>query len=139
MSEEVKDPQALLKPSRLYLTPRAKRFVKLLHDLDETVAPEEWFSNGLELLKGKSYTVEQLIALRVQWCLATNTRFQNAALIKEVLDRKMGKVPLRVLTRPEETPEEFDALTDAEYEERKKLLLSELGKNDANEKNQPED
>jgi len=134
MPKESEDPQSLIKPSRLYLTPRAKRFVRLLHDLDETIAPETWFSNGLELLKGKSYTVEQLIALRVQWCLATNTRFQNAALIKEVLDRKMGKVPLRVLTRPEETPEEFDALTDEEYEQRKQKLLAEVNRNAEPEK-----
>lgn len=126
----------MIKPSRLYLTPRAKRFVKLLQELDETITPDEWLIQGLELLQKKALTIEQVIALRVQWCLVTNTRFQNSALLKEVLDRKMGKVPLRVLTRPEETPEEFDALTDEEYEQRKQELLKQLDKNAPTEKTQ---
>jgi len=123
------DPTKLVKTSPLARTAKSKRFVKLLEVLDHAITPDGWIPKALEELKGKNYTQEEMIAVVVNYCLITNTRFVNSALLKEILDRKIGKVPLRVLTTPEETPEEFDALTDEEYEARKQQLLKGLDAN----------
>jgi len=78
-------------------------------------APDDWFGDSLKLMKKMAMTVDELIALRVRWCLATNVKFNNACLLKEVMDRSEGKIPLRVLHRDgEDGEDDLDDLTPEE-------------------------
>jgi hypothetical protein len=79
-------------------------------------APDDWIGDSLKLMKKKGLTIDELIVIRVKYCLATNTKYQNPALLKEIMDRAEGKIPLRVLTKPGEDGDldELDALTDEE-------------------------
>jgi hypothetical protein len=84
-------------------------------------APEQWFVAGLEYLSRKngndiSLNIAELIAARIAYCLATNTKYQNPALLKEYIDRAEGKVPLIVRSKDYGGDDDFDALTDEELE-----------------------
>jgi hypothetical protein len=78
-------------------------------------ASDDWFTDSLVTMKKMGMTVDELIALRVRWCLATNTKFQNAGLLKEVMDRSEGKVPLRVLHKDgDDSEDDLDELSPEE-------------------------
>jgi hypothetical protein len=79
-------------------------------------APDDWIGDSLKLMKKQGLTIDELIVIRVKYCLATNTKYQNPALLKEMMDRAEGKIPLRVLTKPGEDGDldDLDALTDEE-------------------------
>jgi hypothetical protein len=79
-------------------------------------APDDWFTDSLKLMKKQGMTVDELVMLRVKWCLATNTKYQNTGLLKDMTDRAEGKIPLRVLHKDGEDgyEDDLDILTDEE-------------------------
>jgi hypothetical protein len=85
-----------------------------------TDAPDNWFTNGLDYLSkanGNTFqmNIAELIVARQAYCLATNTKYQNSALLAEWYNRSEGKIPLRVLHKPgEEDADELDDLTSEE-------------------------
>jgi hypothetical protein len=78
-------------------TTRTKRLSLFGQIWGRAEAPADWFTDSLKTMEKSGMTVDELIAMRVRWCLASNQRFQNAGLYKEVTDRSEGKIPLRVL------------------------------------------
>jgi hypothetical protein len=50
-------------------------------------APDDWIGDSLKLMKKQGLTIDELIVIRVKYCLATNTKYQNPALLKEMMDR----------------------------------------------------
>ena len=78
----------------------SKVLAKLSQIWGRAEAPDTWFTDGLATMKKAGMTVDELIMLRVKYCLAANIKYQNPALYKEERDRREGKIPLRVLTKP---------------------------------------
>jgi hypothetical protein len=94
----------------------SKVLAKLSQIWGRAEAPDDWFGPALALVKKAGMTIDELIMLRVKWCLATNTKYQNPALYKEERDRREGKIPLRVLTKPGDDGDvdDFEQLTNEE-------------------------
>jgi hypothetical protein len=93
----------------------AKLLSRFSQIIGRSMAHGSWFPKDLEYLKDQQLTVNELVAIMQMYCLATNTAYKNAALLKTVYERFEGKVPLRILHKPEEI-DDYETLTDEELE-----------------------
>lgn len=92
----------------------AKVLSKLDRAWGQATAPDTWFGD-IEHLLGKNLTIDELIIIRVKYCLAKNIKFHNPALLKEMRDRYEGKVPLVVKSKgPDDATDDFSELSDEE-------------------------
>ena len=100
------------------MTPsRARRMLRDYSVFLASIAPDAWLDWGLEDWKGKGLTVQQVIALRASYCLATNAKYQNSDLFKETFSRIDGKTKLIVEHKRNDNAgddESVDGLTDDE-------------------------
>jgi hypothetical protein len=87
---------------------RGKRLSKFSQAWGQADAPDDWFGESLKEMKKQGLTVDELIIIRIKWCLAFNVKYQNPALFKEMIDRAEGKIPLRVLTKPGDDGDDDD-------------------------------
>lgn len=78
-------------------------------------AQDDWFAGGLEFMKKQGLSIAELITARKLYCLATNVRYNNTALLKDLEDRTGGKVPLFVGNKIGEQ-DDFEELSDEELE-----------------------
>lgn len=107
--------------------------------MNNVLAPDEWFTGGLDFLKKDGLNpkiyISEVIAARRLYCLATNTKYQNPALLKDFIEQMEGRLPYRHITKEEEddsdemTPEQeeeyvknFEARILAAAEEKRKRL-----------------
>lgn len=93
---------------------KSRRISKFSQIWGQATAPDNWFEDCMSFAKSQGLTVDELIVIRMKYCLANNVKYQNTALLKEMYDRYEGKIPLRVLNRPAEEEESFDELTTEE-------------------------
>jgi len=99
-------------------SPMNKRLTKFSQIWGRVDAPDDWFGDTLAYARRQGLTIDELIMIRVKWCLATNTRYQNTALLVETLNRHEGKIPLRVLHKDAvDGDDDMDTLTDEELQE----------------------
>lgn len=87
---------------------RGKRLSKFSQAWGQADAPDDWFGDSLKEMKKQGLTIDELIIIRIKWCLAFNVKYQNPALFKEMIDRAEGKIPLRVLTKPGDDGDDDD-------------------------------
>lgn len=78
-------------------------------------AQDEWFKGGLEFMQKQGLSIAELITARKLYCLATNTRYNNAAVLKDLEDRTGGKPPLYVGQKIGEQ-DDYEELTDEELQ-----------------------
>jgi hypothetical protein len=91
---------------------KAQEFLETAMDI---VVPDEWLVNGLENLRGRKMTFQQILLFRVMYNAVTGTKNNGFKDAQELLNRLLGKVPLVI--RHGEAPdddEEFMELTDDE-------------------------
>jgi hypothetical protein len=79
-------------------------------------APDDWFGDSLKLMKKTGLTIDELIVIRMKYCLAANVKYQNPALVKEMLDRYEGKIPLTVRSHGEDGNDDFEEVSDEQLE-----------------------